>query len=271
MILAWLLAATAAPAAAAPAAIGPPAPLQEATRALEAGRRDQARIMISHAVAQGSRGPVVDRLLADLAFADGRFGEASSRYAVLAIAAPGDPLLAERAGLAAFKAGDAPGARKWIEHAAAIPAASWRTWNALGVLADRRGDFAAADAAYAKARELSPNEAEVLNNIGWSHILRRKWETALLHLEQARALNVRSKRIANNLELAKAALAEDLPARRPGEDDEAWSARLNDAGVAAQLTGDQARAVAAFTRAIEARPVWYDRAADTLKRAQATR
>jgi hypothetical protein len=41
--------------------------------------------------------------------------------------------------------------------------------------------------------------------------------------------------------------------------------RLNDAGVAAQLLGDRKRAIAAFTQALDASPVWYDRASNNLK------
>jgi hypothetical protein len=83
----------------------------------------------------------------------------------------------------------------------------------------------------------------------------------------ASAKDPHSTRIANNLELARAALSSDLPRRNPGEADSAWAARLNDAGVAAQLLGDKQRAVAAFAQALEARGSWYDRAANNLKAA----
>jgi hypothetical protein len=72
-------------------------------------------------------------------------------------------------------------------------------------------------------------------------------------------------RILNNLELARSALAADLPRRRVEESDTDWAQRLNDAGVAAQLLGDNRRALAAFTRALEASPVWYERASDNLE------
>ena len=47
--------------------VQPPAqPLSEAAHAIQAGRLDQARLMIGNAVKAGVRGPEVDRLLADL-------------------------------------------------------------------------------------------------------------------------------------------------------------------------------------------------------------
>lgn len=259
-MLAWLVAAAIAPADPLPAA-----PLAEARHAIEVGRLDQARLMIGKAVAAGSRGPAVDRLLADLAFASGRMSDAAGRYAALAAEGIADIQVVERAGLAALRSGDLAAARMWIEKATARPDASWVAWNALGVLADRRRDFAEADRGYAKAAELAPDEAEIANNLGWSLLMRGEWEAAVVKLERAHRLDPRSKRIANNLELARAAVAEDLPVRRSGESDEDWSARLNDAGVVARLRGDTPRAVAAFTRALEARSVWFERAANNLE------
>jgi hypothetical protein len=40
---------------------------------------------------------------------------------------------------------------------------------------------------------------------------------------------------------------------------------LNDAGVAAEMLGQKKRAVAAFTQALDASPIWYDRASNNLK------
>src|SRR5678815_3229947 len=99
-------------------------------------------------------------------------------------------------------------------------------------------DWSQADKAYAKAAELAPDDADILNNQGWSQLLRGDWTKAAGQFEKAAARDPKSSRIANNLELARAALASDLPKRRPGEDDRAWAARLNDAGVAALLLGD---------------------------------
>lgn len=264
-MLAWLVAAAVAQAQPAPADSTPPAPLAEARHAIEAGRLDQARTMIGTAVSLGARGPAVDRLLADLAFESGRMEEAAGRYSELAEGGTGDPVVIERAGLAALRSGDAAAADRWIGQATARPDASWRAWNALGVLADRRHDFEAADRAYGKAAESAPDESELVNNIGWSMLLRGEWASAAAILERAHALDPASARIANNLELARAAVAEDLPRRNSGESDDQWAARLNDAGVVAHRRGDEERATAAFTRALQARSIWFERAANNLK------
>src|SRR6185369_15793130 len=93
--------------AAAVAAASPPAvPLNEAAHAIEAGRYDQARIMIGEAVKAGSTGDAIDRLLADLDFETGDYPSALVRYKLLLGANSGDLRLAERAGIAAIHTGD---------------------------------------------------------------------------------------------------------------------------------------------------------------------
>ena len=256
--------------AAAAAATAPPShPLLEAAHAIHAGRLEQARTMIANAVAAGASGAPVERLIADLAFASGRNDEALAAYKALLAKNPADLLLAERTGIAALKSGDIELAAGLLERSTKSPATSWRGWSALGIAADYKQDWAAADAAYAEAAKRSPDQAEIYNNMGWSKLLRGEWPEALPLLLRAAQLDPKSKRIADNLELARTAIAEDLPERLPRESSEDWAARLNDAGVVARRRGDRARAIAAFTRAIEAREVWYERAANNLKLAQA--
>ena len=262
-----LLLLAAAIAGAAPQSSGP---LSEAAHAIAAGRLEQARLMIGAAIRAGAKGQAVDRLLADLAFGTGDFATALPRYEALLAATPTDPYFAERAGLAAVRTNNLARAALLLDRATGSPSASWQAWNARGVVADRAGDWNLADAAYSRALELKPGRAEVLNNLGWSLLVRGRWIEAAAQLEDAAAADPKSSRIANNLELARAAVSEDLPLRRPNEDDGEWAARLNDAGVIAGIRGDNKRAVAAFAQAIEARSQWFERAANNLAHAQAS-
>lgn len=243
--------------------------LAEASHAIGAGRLEQAREMIAAAISAGASGEQVDRLLADFAFASGDNAVALAGYAKLFAAHLDNGLLAERAGIAALKLGDTARAIVYLDHAAAKPLATWRAWNARGVAADRANDWDRADAAYARAAAMAPESGEVANNLGWSLLVRGRWNEALVELERASGLDPKSQRIANNLELARVAMKDGLPRRRPGESDQSWSARLNDAGVAAAARGERGRAIAAFAQAIEARSTWYGRAADNLAAAQA--
>jgi Flp pilus assembly protein TadD len=260
----------AAPAPSSPPVAALPQPsvhelLVGAEQAVQADRLDQATVMISRAVATGASGADLDRVLADLAYARGRYAEALARYEALVKIAPSDRTVLEPAGIAALKLGDAERASPLLLRATAGNGGSWRAWNALGAIADIKADWATADQCYDQAERRAPTEAAPVNNRGWSLLLRGRWQDARAYFERAAVMNPNSKRIADNLELANVALSADLPRRRPGESDRAWAERLNDAGVTAEILGDRQRAVAAFTQALDASGSWYERAANNLE------
>ena len=269
-MISLLLAGAVAGAAPPAAVVTPVQPLSEAAHAIEAGRLEQARLMINNSVKAGIKGPALERVTADLAYASGDYQGALRRYLQLLVS-NADGVMYERAGIAAMKVGDRAQAAKLLEKAVAFPSATWRAWNARGVAADYQRDWVVADDSYARATALAPNRAEILNNSGWSLLARGRWADALQNFERAAAINPKSARIAANLELARAALSEELPARRAGESEIDWAARLNDAGVIARLQGNNKKAVAAFTQAIQARSEYYDRAANNLAMSQVPR
>lgn len=259
-LLALLLAA---PAAAQDAAQNQ---LDEAAYALSEGRTLQARAMLGEAVRLGASGEAVERLLADLDFAEDRYEQALARTRRLLVAHPDDIILLERAGLSTLALGNSDEAEALLERAVRLGSQRWRTYNGLGIVADRKGDWGSAEAAYERAAALDPNHGVLFNNRGWSLLLQGRWEEALLPLTQAVAMDGANARYAANLALAQMAIDENLPQRGEGETDEAFAARLNDAGVVAAAQGLERKAIAAFTRAIEARSHYYERAADNLAR-----
>jgi Flp pilus assembly protein TadD len=242
--------------------------LGEIEHAIQSNRLEQARQMLGAAMAAGESGAEIDKLLADLAFAKKNWPEAATRYSALATAAPNDGRSAERAAIADIMLGQLSTAETLADTAIASGKASWKAWNAKGVLCDFKGDWEGADEAFATAAKMKPDEPDILNNQGWSLILRGKWMEAINPLEQASILDPKSTRIQNNLELARAAIADRLPERKAGETDSDFAARLNDAGVAAEERGDRARAVAAFSQALAAKDSWYARAANNLEKVQ---
>ena len=270
-MISLLLAAAVAGAEPPAAAATPVQPLSEVAHAIKAGRLEQARLMISNSMKAGVTGPELDRAIADLAYASGDYQAALPRYLKLLVANTSDGLMYEHAGIAAMKVGDRMQATKLLERATSFPDATWRAWNARGVAADYERDWSVADRSYARAAALSPDRAEILNNLGWSQLARGLWADALQNFERAAAIDPNSARIAANLELARAAMSEDLPKRRAGESEGDWAARLNDAGVIARLQGNDKKAVAAFTQAVRARSEYYDRAANNLATAQVAR
>lgn len=242
--------------------------LDEAQHAIEVHRLEEARLILASAAKAGESGPRLDRLLADLSFEDGKYADAERRYIALLKIDLGDSAVAERGGLAALHLGHVNVASSLIEIAIRSPGASWRAWNAKGVLCDINHDWKCADRAYDTAARLAPGEAVVLNNEGWSHVLRGDWPGALPLLEQAARLDPKSEKAADNLQLARDALSHDLPTREPNETGAEFAARLNDAGVVAERQGDHARAVAAFSQALVASDTWDARAANNLEEAR---
>ena len=239
--------------------------LEGASHALHVNRLDQASLMIARAVAAGASGRQLDRVLADLAYAKGSYLDALTRYQMLLKLAPQDQSLIEPAAIAALKLGQVDRASLLLSSVTSQHATSWRLWNARGVVADLGRDWLRADECYERASRLAPNEAEPVNNHGWSLVLRGNWREALVFFERAVVLDPKLERATNNLELVRMAVAAELPQRAPGESDTAWAARLNDAGVAAALLGNKDRAKAAFTQAMDVEDMWYKRAADNLE------
>lgn len=242
--------------------------LSGAAQAIEAGRLDQAKAMIAAAIGTGAKGDVVDRLMADLFYARGEFGQALAGYQLLLERHPDEALLLERAGISALRLNQQALAVGLLDRATRAQGAGWRAWNARGVAADNDGRWGEADAAYVRAEMLSPGHAEVANNRGWSLMLRGQWAAALEQFEHAAVINPALPRLASNLELARAAVSADLPQRAQGERDDAYAARLNDAGVVAEAEGNVARARAAFAQAIELTSRWNARAAQNLATVQ---
>lgn len=250
----------------------PPAPAQqqsqislaEAGRAIAAGRLEQAKSILGVAIAAGAKGEPVDRLLADLSYARAEYAQALGLYKALLSAHPNEVLLLERAGISALRMGQVAEATALLDRATQQPQAGWRSWNARGVAADRQGRWDEAEAAYVRAMELDASRAQIFNNLGWSLMLQGRWSEALARFEHATTLDPTTPRLTNNLELARAAVAAELPQRTQGEDDDAYAARLNDAGVVAAAAGEAKKAEAAFAQAIEVRSRWYARAAENL-------
>lgn len=238
--------------------------LSGAAHAIESGRLDQAKAMIAAAVSAGARGEAVDRLLADLAYARGEFDQALATYQQVLASHPNEALLLERAGISALRLNQQELAVTLLDRATRSPGVSWRAWNARGVAADRDGRWSEADAAYDRADTIAAGHAEVANNRGWSLMLRGEWAAALDQFERATRITPSLPRLAANLELARAAVATELPARQPGENDDGFAARLNDIGVVAQMSGDINKARAAFAQAIEIKSRWNERSARNL-------
>jgi tetratricopeptide (TPR) repeat protein len=84
------------------------------------------------------------------------------------------------------------------------PALRLQAARRLAVLYDLTGDFPKADAEYALLLQTYPKDADLLNDLGYSHYCRGQWSTSEHYLTQAVQLQPQHKKAWINLGLARA-------------------------------------------------------------------
>ncbi len=222
---------------------------------------------------------------ADATRDDGRFNEALQIYQQLLVEAPGMPpaqlglgecLLAlgkpqeakqlfqslksnaglhaaasQGEGLALLALGQPEAAAVPLTDATNANSTLWRSWNALGDVADHRHQPEEALKLYDKALAINPNSAAIINNIGYSRLLSGDTARAVESFHSALALDPRSETIRNNLRLAIAADGKYTDAIVATTRDQ-LPIVLNNVGYVAMQKGDVSTASAYFARAMEA-------------------
>jgi Flp pilus assembly protein TadD len=229
--------------------------------AIAGGRLVQARAMIAR-VAPGD--PALPLLAAELALAERNDSVALAGFQALSPAAPEDCRINAGLGIAAARLGRDADALAPLEAATRLCPDRWHAWEALGVVHDRAGRFIDAERAYRTALATAGDRAGVLNNLGYSLILQRRSAEAVPLLREAARLAPDNERIANNLDIARAAAGDDLAGDLPGRGSSRWADRLNNAGYAAYLAGNAARAARYLSQAITDADVYPAQAAANL-------
>jgi Flp pilus assembly protein TadD len=132
------------------------------------------------------------------------------------------------------------------------------------MLADHEGNWAAADAAYARAEALATEPALVLNNWGVSQMSRGDLPAAAEMFERALAYDSRLFSAKNNLAIARGLMGHyQLPSVPMTETEKAHM--LNNLGVIAERNGHIEIARGLYAAAIEAHPQHYAAAASRLE------
>lgn len=169
----------------------------------------------------------------------------------------------ERLGLLYVEAQQDELAENMLHAAIRLDPRRWRAYNGLGVLADRRGEYASAEQHYDRAHVLQPNNASVINNRGYSHYLAGKLDAAEADLRYAAQLGA-PKGTWTNLGkvLAKKGQYEEALESLMKESDMAHAYNL--LGEVARDTGDLQRARQFFSDAISAAPRFFQEAQDNL-------
>ena len=131
------------------------------------------------------------------------------------------------------------------------------------MVADQKNDWAAADAAYARAEKLSSNPAGILNNWGVSQMSRGDLVAATSTFTRAVSFDSRLFNAKNNLAIVRGLQREYNLPLVPLSDEER-AILLNNLGIIAMRQGDERIARGLFTAAVAAHPQHYASAADKL-------
>ncbi|TFH85599.1 tetratricopeptide repeat protein [Billgrantia azerbaijanica] len=160
-------------------------------------------------------------------------------------------------GVALLEQRDYDEAEQQLQPLASRPDTPWQAYNALGVIADMRGDFELAQSHYEKALEASPGTPLVLNNLGYSRYLAGDWDGARRSLRRAVSANPGYELAWRNLGLVYAREGDFETAveavARSGDRAKAY----NDIGYISMLEGRYEDAMGFFEEAMRLSPAYY--------------
>lgn len=235
--------------------------------ALDEQRYADASRLLDLASIDSSKAAELVLLSGELGLAQGRYADALVDFRA-AEARPADRIDAlQGQGLALSMLGQSDAALAILQKTVAEAPGAWRAWNALGGEYDRRREWDKAEAAYGHALENAKSPAVVLNNRGYSRLLQRRTDEAVEDLVAALQKKPDLAQAKTNLRLALAMKGDYRRATAAGPRDD-QAALLNNAGFAASLAGDQAKAEELLDLAMKARGEFYLRASDNLTRAR---
>ena len=92
-------------------------------------------------------------------------------------------------------------AEKNFRKAVEIRSDNASAWLGLAASLDQLGQFSSADVAYEQVVELKPNNARVLNNMGYSNLLRGDYANARRLLNRAQSLDPHLEEVQGNIHL----------------------------------------------------------------------
>ena len=174
----------------------------------------------------------------------------------------------EERGLARINAGKQQQAMADLLHAVRIKPEQWRSWNGLGVLADRQADHANSEKYYRKALDILPDYPPLLNNFGYSLLSTGQYKQAEQVLRKGILYAPNNIGMINNLGLTLAWLGrydEALKILVKGVD---VAQAHNNIGYIAMQKKEYKRAISYFDNALKLNPVYYVRAAENQRKAR---
>jgi Flp pilus assembly protein TadD len=239
-------------------------------RAIDEKRFLDASTLIDMTVLSGSKDPRLGLLAAKVDLGRGRYDQALQEFrkAQTTPLTRGGALEGE--GLALCLSGREGEAVPVLKKTVAEFPKSWRAWNALGGAYDDQHKWAEADDAYAHALAESDAPAMVINNRGYSYLLRNRLDEATADFVEALRQRPDLEVARTNLRLAMAMKGEYARATA-GAQKGSEAAILNNAGFAALVRGDYGQAETLLQQAMARKGEYYDLAAANLELVRETK
>jgi len=218
-------------------------------QALAEGRLQAAQDLVSRARAQ-SDDPHVRLREAELLLASGALTQALAAFEALDTEAAVSARAGVGKAVAELRAGRETHAAQALTEALAQDSGLVRGWIVRGVLADRRRDWKASEASYARAIALDPASSVAFNNRGYARLLQGRNPEAEADLLRALQIDGSLAAAQTNLRLARAMQGRYAEAFLGSTRDD-LARDLNIVGFAAMSRGDYALAESYFARALD--------------------
>lgn len=230
-----------------------PQTLALAEAAFNEGRYRDATTILERVLLGEPENIQANLIMAEVSLAVGDLRRAAAGFNQLAVVEAVRPRALQGKAIALLRDGRGSGVQLELEEAVTSDPTLWRAWSALGFIHDAANEWDLAEDAYARAIELQPEAAIVHNNRGYSRILQKRYDDAIVDLVTALQLDPQSPETQRNLRMALAwsgnynqALAGAVPGSR--------AEVLNNVGYVALLKGDFDEAEGYLLRAIETDP-----------------
>lgn len=198
----------------------------------------------------------------------GRLGDRNYARQALSKALEMDPEHAgahQELGLTFMAMGDTGQATHHFRKATSLNENLWRSWNALGVIADIEKRYTAAIDNYMSALIGNPNSAVVMNNIGYSYYLSGDLQEATRWLGRAIMSDPEYKPAVKNLALLYAREGWYQEAVKTFAKAVDKPQAYNDTGYIAMRNGDYDQASELLAQAIRLSPTYYAKAYENLE------
>lgn len=247
------------------------AALDAAAQAMETGDLQRAQALVTPLLAQDeTHGNLQSRIAAmhillRLHTITGDRAAMRETAANILAAEASDPAALEVLGLLALEELQLDIARDYLARAVQADARRWAAWNALGIVADERQNYAEAAMHFERGLAIVPEHPRLLANLGWSKVLAGELQAGEQLLRRSLETAPDSLVTRSNLAFVVALQGNYEDARKLYGEMYDPAVAANNIGYAALLRRDRHSAEDYLREAISLKPSFYEKASNNLK------